>query len=157
MNGAAGSATSWFGRPVAVKSSSCASACSIVPVASGGFAPAGMTNVGEELEDERLGHRCCADARPLGDGHRRRGRSGQPERGVRGRRPGAGGSEPEELRQRDEVLAMGRRRDAALARLVVLIEGQDVADERVELEQQVAKARNVEVGPLREDRADEVL
>jgi len=41
-NGAAGNATSWFGRPVDANSSSCASECSTVPVAAGGLAPAGI-------------------------------------------------------------------------------------------------------------------
>jgi hypothetical protein len=67
------------------------------------------------------------------------------------------GPEAEELGEGDEIIALRCRRDAALARLVVLVEGEQVTDQREQLDQDVAEARDVEAGPVREDGPHEVL
>jgi len=72
-----------------------------------------------------------------GDADVRNRRGPEREHLVDGGRPRAGWTKSEQLGQRDQVLTLRRRQQPALARLVVLVERRDVADERVQLEENV--------------------
>ena len=109
----------------------------------------------EELEAHRLCHLLRAQHRAGRDGDARHRHTRELEPDLSGRRLRALEAVAEHLRQRHHALALRGRDEAGLAGEVVLVEGQDVADVGVELDEQVPEARDVEVGPVGEHALDE--
>ena len=113
-------------------------------------------DIGEELEEDGTRDGLGAEDLPRGDEDVARHRRVEVERHGRRRGLRAGEAVADEARERDEAPALRRGHDPRLADLRIEVEAKRVADEGEELEEDVAEARDLVLGPVGKHTLDEL-
>ncbi len=113
-------------------------------------------DIGEELEEDGTRDGLGAEDLARGDEDVARHRRVEVERHSRRRGLRAGQAVADEACERDEAPALRRGHDPRLADLRIEVEAKRVADEGEELEENVAEARDLVLGPVGKHTLDEL-